>query len=432
MMTYEQAKAFVDSTKQYGSILGLESICNLMHLLGDIQEELKIIHVAGTNGKGSVCAFLSAALVQNGYRVGRFHSPAVFERREVFRIGEEPISREDYAHVMERVKSACEKLVSWNKPHPTVFEVECAAAFLYFYEQECDLVLLEVGMGGEGDATNLITHPLCSVITSIDYDHMQFLGDSLTEIAGAKAGIIKTGCPVVALKQQEEVNAVIRNWAKMQQSDCVLADASECELVRMTLEGLEIEHPYYGKVFTRLAGSYQRENLALALAVLKELNELGYPIKREEVCAGIEKAVWEGRFQVLMRKPLFVIDGAHNPAAVERLKETVEKDFTNRRIIYIIGVLKDKERMPMLEALLSEAGRVYTVTPDNPRALDGRILAGEVREYTGHVEYMPRIRDAVKAALECAKEEDVILAFGSLSYLGEIKQAVTEVIEGIK
>lgn len=430
MMTYEQAAAFVDSTKQYGSILGLESIRNLMHLLNNVQEELKIIHVAGTNGKGSVCAFLSAALSRGGYRVGRFNSPAVFARREVFRIGEEPITREDYANVMERVKAACQKLVAEGKPHPTVFEVECAAAFLYFYEQSCDLVLLEVGMGGREDATNLISHPLCSVITSIDYDHMQFLGDSLGKIAEAKAGIIKEGCPVIALKQREEVNRIILNRAKEQQSSCTLVDAAECRLLHMSLDGLELEHPYYGKVFTKLSGGYQRENLALALAVLKELNQRIYPLERKEVCNGIAEAAWEGRFQVLMRKPLFVIDGAHNPAAVQRLKETVEKDFTNRRIIYIIGVLEDKERVPMLEGLLSGAGQVYTVTPHNPRALDGRILAKEAAEYARHVEYIPRIRDAVLAALEGAREEDVILAFGSLSYLGEVKQVLEEIKDG--
>ncbi len=190
-MTYDEAVEFADSTKKYGSILGLESIRNLMQELGNVQEQLHIIHVAGTNGKGSVCAFLSAALTEAGYRVGRYNSPAVFERREVFRIGETMISKEEYAAVFERVQTACEALKKRGCPHPTVFEVETAAAFLWFYEKKCDLVLLETGMGGETDATNLITHPVCSVLTSIGMDHMQYLGNTIEEIAKVKAGIIK-------------------------------------------------------------------------------------------------------------------------------------------------------------------------------------------------------------------------------------------------
>ena len=190
-MTYDEAVEFADSTKKYGSILGLESIRNLMQELGNVQEQLHIIHVAGTNGKGSVCAFLSAALTEAGYRVGRYNSPAVFERREVFRIGETMISKEEYATVFERVQTACEVLTKRGCPHPTVFEVETAAAFLWFYEKKCDLVLLETGMGGETDATNLITHPVCSVLTSIGMDHMQYLGNTIEEIAKVKAGIIK-------------------------------------------------------------------------------------------------------------------------------------------------------------------------------------------------------------------------------------------------
>ena len=185
-MTYDEAVEFVDSTKKYGSILGLESIRNLMQELGNVQEQLHIIHVAGTNGKGSVCAFLSAALTEAGYRVGRYNSPAVFERREVFRIGETMISKEEYAAVFERVQTACEVLTKRGCPHSTVFEVETAAAFLWFYEKKCDLVLLETGMGGETDATNLITHPVCSVLTSIGMDHMQYLGNTIEEIAKVK------------------------------------------------------------------------------------------------------------------------------------------------------------------------------------------------------------------------------------------------------
>lgn len=422
-MTYEEAAEFADSTKKYGSILGLESIRNLMQELGNVQEQLHIIHVAGTNGKGSVCAFLSAALTEAGYRVGRYNSPAVFERREVFRIGETMISKEEYTAVFERVQTACEALKKRGCPHPTVFEVETAAAFLWFYEKQCDLVLLETGMGGETDATNLITHPVCSVLTSIGMDHMQYLGNTIEEIAKVKAGIIKKGCPVVALKQGDSVCEVIKNKAEECGSRCVLVEVPQY-MQEAPIWGTTLQDVHYGSVHTALGGVWQRENLSLALAVLKLLEESDYSITKEAVQSGIAKTIWHGRYEVLQTEPLFIIDGAHNPIAVKRLKQTIEKDFTNREIIYIIGVLADKEHEKMLRLLLPGAKAVFTVTPDSPRALDGESLAKEAQKYADNIWYVPDIGKAVKMAKETAKESDVILAVGSLSYLKEVKKAL--------
>lgn len=422
-MTYEEAAEFADSTKKYGSILGLESIRNLMQELGNVQEQLHIIHVAGTNGKGSVCAFLSAALTEAGYRVGRYNSPAVFERREVFRIGETMISKEEYAAVFERVQTACEVLTKRGCPHPTVFEVETAAAFLWFYEKKCDLVLLETGMGGETDATNLITHPVCSVLTSIGMDHMQYLGNTIEEITKVKAGIIKKGCPVVALKQSDGVCEVIKNKAEECGSRCVLVEVPQY-MQEAPIWGTTLQDVHYGSVHTALGGVWQRENLSLALAVLKLLEESDYSITKEAVQSGIAKTIWHGRYEVLQTEPLFIIDGAHNPIAAKRLKQTIEKDFTNREIIYIIGVLADKEHEKMLRLLLPGAKAVFTVTPDSPRALDGESLAKEAQKYADNIWYVPDIGKAVKMAKETAKESDVILAVGSLSYLKEVKKAL--------
>lgn len=431
-MTYEEAAEFADSTKKYGSILGLESIRNLMRELGNVQEQLHIIHVAGTNGKGSVCAFLSAALTEAGYRVGRYNSPAVFERREVFRIGETMISKEEYTAVFERVQTACEALKKRGCPHPTVFEVETAAAFLWFYEKKCDLVLLETGMGGETDATNLITHPVCSVLTSIGMDHMQYLGNTIEEIAKVKAGIIKKGCPVVALKQSDSVCEVIKNKAEECDSRCILVEVPQYmqekpiqkQCIQYPVQGTTLQDAHYGSVHTALGGIWQRENLSLALAVLKLLEESDYSITKEAVQNGIAKTIWHGRYEVLQTEPLFIIDGAHNPIAAKRLKETIEKEFTNREIIYIIGVLADKEHEKMLRLLLPGAKAVFTVTPDSPRALDGEILAKEAQKYADNIWYVPDIGKAVKMAKETAKESDVILAVGSLSYLKEVKKAL--------
>lgn len=425
-MTYKEALAFVEDTRKYGSILGLESIRALMEQLGDIQEQLRIIHVAGTNGKGSVCAFLSAALMEHGFLTGRFHSPAVFNAREVFLIGNTMISEEEYASVIERIRLACERLVSMGRPHPTVFEVETAAAFLWFYEKKCDLVLLETGMGGAMDATNLIKSPLCCVLTKISMDHMQFLGDTLSEIACAKAGIIKEGRPVISIRQEPEAERVIREEGGRRNAPCIFADLTVYQEIQSSLEGNVLAHPRYGNVWTHLLGTYQLENLMLALTVLEELERAGFDLQPEKVRSGIRRAVWPGRFEVLWEEPLLVIDGAHNPAAVERLTETIQKNFTNREIIYIIGVLADKDYEGMTGDYLAKAKQVYTLTPPDLRALDAETLAERIGRFTEHVNIAGGVGEALEQAFRTAKKEDVIVVFGSLSYLGEVKRILLE------
>lgn len=421
-MTYEQAREFIEETKQYGSILGLESIRELMKLLGNVQDEIPCIHVGGTNGKGSVCAFLSSALTQNGYKVGRYQSPAVFEEREIYRIGEEVISKRDYAQIMERVKSACEQMQLCKKPHPTVFEVETAAAFLWFYEQQCDIVLLEVGMGGATDATNIIKEPICSVLTSISMDHMQFLGDTLEKIARVKVGIIKEKRPVIALAQGEVVCNAIEEEAKTKQAELFFAE-SEGMQASFSNGEMQLIHPYFDMVKTKLCGTYQVQNLAVALEVLRVMEKYGYIIDREKVRIGIKKTRWEGRFEVIKQNPTVVIDGAHNPAAAEQLYNSIQNHFTNREIIYIIGVLADKEYDEMLKKLLPLAKAAYFITPNNPRALAGEKLKAEASGFIKERYVEQDISEAVKKALARAEQENaVVIAWGSLSYLKEVKE----------
>jgi len=423
-MTYEQAREFVEETKQYGSVLGLESIRELMKLLGDIQDDIPCIHVGGTNGKGSVCAFLSSALTENGYKVGRYQSPAVFDAREIYRIGEEIIDKKDYTQVMERVKRACEQLIMLKKPHPTVFEVETAAAFLWFKKQQCDLVILEVGMGGATDATNIIKKPICSVLTSIAMDHMQFLGDTLKEIAQVKAGIIKEKRPIIALEQEETVCNVIKKTAEDRKSELFFAQSNEIQAF-FSKQGMEFVHPYFGLVKTKLCGNYQRQNLAVALEVLLVMKKYGYLVDKEKVREGIKQTCWEGRFEVINQKPEIVIDGAHNLAAAEQLCNSIQNYFTNREIIYIIGVLADKEHHKMLEKLLPLAKAAYFVTPDNPRALSGEKLAKEAEDSIKERYIEQDISEAVRKAVARAERENaVIVAWGSLSYLKEVKECV--------
>ena len=271
-MTYEDAKAYMEEVSRTGSILGLTNIINLMKELGDVQEKLHILHIAGTNGKGSVGAFIESVLMEAGYRVGRYTSPAVFEPFEVWRINQHNIRVEDYLECLEEVKTACEHMQKKGIVQPTVFEVETALAFLYFYKNNCDYVLLEVGMGGETDATNLITAPVCSIITSISMDHMQFLGNTLAEIAHVKAGIIKEGCPVVTgSTQKAEAMREIQTMAEYKGARILIAEESQIKNIEIALEGISYEHEWLGKVQLKLSGMYQIENSNLAIIVCKEV-----------------------------------------------------------------------------------------------------------------------------------------------------------------
>lgn len=423
-MTYEESCAFIDKTKEYGSILGLTSIRNLMAELSDIQETLPMIHIAGTNGKGSTGAMLAAALRESGYHVGRYTSPAVFAYEEIFTVDGIPISHEEFAKAASVVRDACERMTARGEAHPTSFEVETAIAFLYFAGKKCDFVLLETGLGGREDATNVITKPICSVLTSISMDHMGFLGNSLTAIASAKAGIIKEGCPVVSSWQHEEALAVIKQEACAKHAKLIVADESRVQNVVYDETGLAFTYEGFGRAAISLTGSCQIANAACAIETLLLLKELGYHITAETIAAGLQKVMWKGRFETVHTKPLLIIDGAHNEEAAQRLRETIENCFTNRRITYIIGVLADKEHEKMLRIMLPLAERVYTVTPNNPRALSADKLAEEAAKYHKQVTAMTTIDEALTCALQKAGEDGVVIAFGSLSYLADVKRAL--------
>ena len=455
MMTFEEARSFIAESSKTGSILGLESICNLMSELGNIQDRLPVIHIAGTNGKGSTGAYLQAIFEQAGFTTARYCSPAVFDPLEVFQYCGTTISESEYAHVMSQVKTACDILVSKGNPMPTVFEIETAAAFVWFYQKKPDIVLLEVGMGGETDATNIVKNPLASVITTISRDHMGFLGEKVEDIAAVKAGIIKEKCPVFSAPQQSGVEQVLFEHANRKQAELRMVEEGDCQLLEEAFGRLSFS--YKGKNYvTGMAGLYQMKNAALAIEVAEYLlpkmmkkkssqaavegiieerinkeeisreeihkEEIG---KEEIIRKGIEAASWAGRFEVVHTEPLVIMDGAHNEDAAKQLAQTVHNCFPKQKLTYIIGVLADKEHDKMLELMLPYADQVYTVTANNPRALDGKQLAEEVRNLHQEVEACDSVTEALKKALQQAKEKkEPVLAFGSLSYLGELKQAI--------
>lgn len=413
-----------------GMVLGLASIRDLMAELGNVQNKLKFVHVAGTNGKGSVCAFLSSILTEAGVCVGTYTSPAVFGRAEQYRVNGEDITEEAFDETVAKVRRACERLREKGKNHPTVFEVETAAAFLYFYQRGCEVVILETGMGGETDATNIIETPLVCVLTSISMDHMKFLGDSLDKIARAKAGIIKENSQVVAVKPlQPEVRQVLEDRCAKKHASLTYSDETQAKEPRYGTkeQGLRFTYPGLGEVELSMAGAYQVQNAVCAIETIKVLRNAGFAVSGGQIRTGLRKARWEGRFSVLCRHPLLITDGAHNRDAAKKLRETLKRGFTNYKIIYIIGVLADKEHEEMLKIMLPLAWKVYTVTPFGPRAMDGEALAKEAAKYHAQVRFCPDLKEAAAFAFDSARGENaMILAFGSLSYLKELREILKE------
>lgn len=420
-MNYKSALEYIDSIAGCGIRPGLESIGELCRRLGNPQDSIKWVHIAGTNGKGSVLAYISTVLTCAGYRVGRYFSPAVRQYREKIQVGGRMIPQSALCIYMEQVKEACDAMVLEGLPQPTPFEVETALAFLYFREKKCDIGVLETGMGGLSDATNLIRETLVCAITSIGMDHMKFLGDTLEEIAAQKAGIIKPGSVVVCMKQREEAEAVIRRKSQEMGADFRLSDHTRAAKIKYGLERQCFDLDSCKKLEISLAGQFQIANAVLAADVCRALGEKGYPVPEKALRRGLRETVWPGRLTVLQKRPLFLIDGAHNEDAAEKLAASIEFYFTNKRIIYIMGVLKDKGYGRVIELTHGYADQIITVTPpQNPRALPALELAQEIVKVHPAVTAAASLEEAVEMAQLLAGKEDVILAFGSLSYLGRL------------
>ncbi len=421
MMNYQEALEYVGSLSVRGIVPGLESIRELCARLGDPQKEVKWIHVAGTNGKGSVLAYVSTILTKAGYKVGRYVSPTIRDYRERIQVDGKMISKKALSEGMGRVKEACDAMVADGLPQPTPFEVETALAFCHFRDKKCQLGVLEVGMGGLLDATNLIEGTLVEIITSIGMDHVKFLGNTLEEIAAQKAGIIKPGSTVVCMDQKPEVLAVVEQKAEAVGAKFVCSRASRASKIRYGLEKQSFQYGNYGKLEISLAGQFQIANAVLAVDACREISEKGFLVSDEAIKQGLLETRWDGRLTVVKKKPLFLIDGAHNEDAAEKLAKSIEFYFTNRRIIYIMGVLRDKDYGRIIELTHSFADQIITITPpDNPRALTALELAQEIAKVHPGVTAAGSLEEAVEMAELLAGKDDVILAFGSLSYLGKL------------
>ena len=432
-MTYKEARVYLDNVSKYGSVLGLITIKRLLGELGNPEKDMKFVHVAGTNGKGSIIAYASSILKEAGYKTGRYISPTVTSYLERMAVNGENIAEDEFAYLVEKVQRAVARMETKGWAHPTVFEIETAAAFLYFKENKCDIVFLETGLGGSEDATNVLDNKLAAVFASISMDHMGFLGNSIKEIAGKKAGIITKGTSVVTSVQKDDAMDVLVNKSLEMCADIHIADQTKAEVICEDCFGQKINYGELKEVFIPLAGRHQIQNAVTVIELMKVLNKKGYNISDDNIKEGISNTKWPGRFTCVNSSPLFIVDGAHNEDAVIRLKDNVLRYFKDKRLIFIMGVFKDKEYDKISSIMGPVADTIYTINlPNEERTLSSNLLKDELIKYCDNVVDAKSYKKAVDGAFDIADNNDVILAFGSLSCLGNIMNYVREKGEKIK
>ena len=429
MITYSEAIDYIYDLTKYGIKLGLENINYLLYLLGEPHKKLKIIHVAGTNGKGSTCSSISSILQSDGYKVGLYTSPHLVDFTERIKINHKPINRKKVSELLERIKPYIEKVA--NTPsygHPTFFEVITSMAFLYFFEEQVDYLVLEVGLGGRLDATN-VCEPLISVITHIDYDHMDKLGNSLEEIAREKGGIIKPEGIVISSNQYEEAYNEIRKIADEKKS-LIYSIGREIsyKIVKSDIKGVIFNlkgiYREYKNLHTPLLGRHQADNAATAITTIEALKIRGVKISKEAIREGLEKVKWIGRLEIIQNNPTLILDGAHNPNGVKVMRDALKDIFSYHRLILVLAIFADKDYKKMIQILAPNADLIITTKTKNPRATPPRIIAKEAAQYIDQNKIIvtENIPQAINCALSNSKEDDLICITGSLYTVGEAKR----------
>ena len=425
----EGAIGKIHEFEKFGSVLGLERMTKLLDILGNPQDELKVIHVAGTNGKGSTCKFIYSVLQECGYKVGLYTSPFLEIFNERIEFDGNYISDEDLSVYTDRVLAAVKQMTDAGLQSPTEFEVITAIAFLYFKEKKTDYVVLEVGLGGRGDSTNVCKKPLISVITSISYDHTDRLGNTLAEIASEKAGIIKDGCPVVTSAEADEALAVIEQAAAEHGSMYFETRNLPCLITAETFGGSKFDIDIQGVTFKNLEismiGRHQVKNAAVAaaLCILEENGDIRLPNKA--LRAGLKKAKQIGRFEIMTppgQKPVYIIDGAHNPDGALALRRTMTTFCADSKILMVTGMLADKDTDTILKEFTQITGDFIVTEPVNPRRMSKEELKAKIEALGGSVKAAAEHEEALHAAKAMQDEYDVILFAGSLYLIGEIRR----------
>lgn len=425
-MTYEETLDRIHSFQKYGSRLGLERMTRLMLLLGNPQESMKVIHVAGTNGKGSACRYLYSVLQENGYKTGLYTSPYLERFTERMECNGSEITQEDLIRYTEQVLSKVDIMLSEGMESPTEFELITAIAFLYFSEQEIDFLILEVGLGGTGDSTNMVSRPVASVITSISFDHMEYLGDTLEKIAAEKAGIIKPGVPVIINVEDESASRVIRQIASEKGSPIYEAQKPACKMREKTVNGYTFDAVVEGTEYRNLAitmiGAHQIGNAVCALTVLEVLRrENLIRLDKDKLYSGFRKAKQAGRFEILRKDPFVIIDGAHNEAGADALRAVLAEHFPGGRILMIVGMLADKKIDKLLEKFEKITDDFVATEPDNPRRLPAEDLCGQIIKRGKKCTAIADPEDACRYAGEAASAYDAVVYAGSLYLIGRVR-----------
>lgn len=420
-MDFLEAQNYLEKVRsQKGIVLGLDTMRHLMAKLNNPQDKVKFIQVAGTNGKGSTAAYLTSILSEAGIKVGRYTSPAVFSSTEQYFACGSCISESEYA---KGVTAVSEAAASLDGETPTAFEQETALAFWYFAQKGCELAILEAGLGGDMDATNIVTTTVCSIITSISMDHCRILGNKISEIAAHKAGIIKPGAPVICIEQKEDAMEPIRAAAKA--ADTPLYEVHRDEVRQIFSDKREsiVFFREFENLHLKMLGSCQPENAALAVQAASVLSR-SYPIEKKHIYEGIEKTRWGGRFELHSGSPDIILDGAHNPDGIRRLRESVNQMFGAVPICYVCGVLADKDYEKEIEILFGRASNVFTVTPPSPRAMKSTDLKAAIKERFPQLKVISfDSEDGIEKAMEAAvSQNNPVVVCGTLTILARVKE----------
>lgn len=420
-MDFLEAQNYLEKVRsQKGIVLGLDTMRHLMAKLNNPQDKVKFIQVAGTNGKGSTAAYLTSILSEAGIKVGRYTSPAVFSSTEQYFACGSCISESEYA---KGVTAVAEAAASLDGEIPTAFEQETALAFWYFAQKGCELAILEAGLGGDMDATNIVTTTVCSIITSISMDHCRILGNKISEIAAHKAGIIKPGAPVICIEQKEDAMEPIRAAAKAVDTPLYEVHRDEVRQIFSDKRESIVFFREFENLHLKMLGSCQPENAALAVQAASVLSR-SYPIEKKHIYDGIEKTRWGGRFELHSGSPDIILDGAHNPDGIRRLRESVNQMFGAVPICYVCGVLADKDYEKEIEILFGRASNVFTVTPPSPRAMKSTDLKAAIKERFPQLKVISfDSEDGIEKAMEAAvSQNNPVVVCGTLTILARVKE----------
>jgi dihydrofolate synthase/folylpolyglutamate synthase len=419
-MSYDEAMAYIHEVTWRGSKFGLERTNELLERIGNPQKKLKFVHVAGTNGKGSTCAMIAKTLTLAGYNTGLYISPFINNFNERMQMNGVPISNSMLAEITAFVKPHADAMAD----HPTEFELITVIAIEYYLRSKADIVVFEVGMGGELDSTNAIDTPELAIITNIGFDHMRELGDTIQKIASAKAGIIKSGGDVLIYDQNPEADEVFAAACSSRGATLHITDHSRVSNVVVSLDALKFDCKPYGTLRCGLVGTYQAKNVAVAITAIELLQSRGWKISEQNLKDGLLTVRWPARFEMLRRSPIFIADGGHNPQGIAAVASSLKEHFPNQPITFLMGVMADKDIPQMLDQLVPIAKAFVTVTPDNPRALSADVLAAMIGERGLAADSRGNVQEGVDRAIELAGKSGIVCALGSLYLLGDVRKSL--------